>query len=348
MTTGIVRDNRYLEHATDAGIPEHPRRLAAIHAMLDEPDMKDGFGTIPATPADTNDIFMVHTEEHVNRVAATRGKDYVLLTQDTHASAGSYDAALLAVGGLFGAIEAVVRGECANAFALVRPPGHHAETSRAMGYCLFNNIALAAMHAKRELGLERILIVDWDVHHGNGTQHIFEQDRSVLFFSIHQYPLFPGTGIFTETGRGEGEGFTVNIPIPRGYGDGDYVAIFERLLRPVALEFEPQLILVSAGFDTHKADPLGGMRMTESGFAGLTRSLMSIAGDCCDGRLALSLEGGYNVDALANSVRAVLNELSGKTSADVSRLSESADKKKMAYVLKRSLPVHGRFWKIDT
>jgi len=245
------------------------------------------------------------------------------------------------------AVSRVVEGRLDAAFALTRPPGHHAEKSRAMGYCLFNNVALAAMFARRRLGVARVLIVDWDLHHGNGTQHLFENDDSVMYFSIHQRRIFPGTGLFTETGRGRGEGYTVNVPLPGGYGDAEYAALFEKLLKPVATAFAPHLILVSAGFDTPQDDPLGGggMVMTAGGYAVLARSLMDVAQACCGGRLVFTLEGGYNPAALAESIRAVLLELADLTRHDPQRTMAGASAKRIAYAERRVTHVHGRLWK---
>lgn len=345
LSTGIVKDRRYLNHLTPDDHPETPRRLEVIYAMLEEADMRERFVEIPPRPARRDDILMVHTAAHFDKLAATAGQDAAALTPDTLTSAQSFDTALLAAGGLLEAVKIVTAGELRNAFALIRPPGHHAEKSRAMGYCLFNNVAVAAQHARKILGLQRVMIVDWDVHHGNGTGHFFERDASVLFFSIHQYPHFPGTGYFTEAGIGPGEGYNVNVPIPKGYGDAEYVAVFERLLRPLALEFQPELILVSAGFDIHPSDSMGRMDVTYQGFAGLTRSLMEMADACCRGRLVLSLEGGYSLETVADSVKFVLNEMSDATRCDPARMAARADGKKLAYVLKRSGHVHRHRWK---
>ena len=343
--TGIVKDERFLRHHTGRRHPESRSRLEAVYRKLDASDLIHSLVTIPPRPARSDELLWLHTPEYLNQVAATAGKDQSSLTSDTHTSADSYETACLAVGGLFEAIERVVKGDLVNAFALVRPPGHHAERGRAMGFCLFNNVALGAVYARRQLGLEKVLIVDWDVHHGNGTQHFFDDDPAVLFFSIHQQRHFPGTGSFTETGRGAGEGYTINVPLPRGWGDGELVALFEELLRPVAVAFQPELILVSAGFDTHIKDPMGGMYLTSSGFAGLTRSLMELAGECCQGRLVLCLEGGYHNKSLANSILAVLRELSNETISNVAALAAQADPRKLNHVLRRCKPVHRQFWK---
>ena len=344
LPTGIVRDDRFLNHLTGDGHPEHPGRLAAVHDMLDTPEVRPLWEKIHFREASCDELLMLHAPEYLQQIAATQGQPQTALTMDTVTSEGSYLAARLAVGGYVEAIRQVLEGRIPNAIALVRPPGHHAERSRALGYCLFNNVALGAAYARHYLGVERVLIVDWDVHHGNGTQHLFEQDNTVLFFSIHQYPHFPKTGFFTEAGIGPGEGYTINVPLPKGYGDGDYVSIFEKLLRPVARDFAPDLIMVSAGFDIHPDDPLGGMGVTPRGFAGMTRSLLELAGEICEGRIVFVLEGGYNPQALAESVRAVLRETSGHSRTDIAGMVAQADAKKVNYALKRSIGVHANFW----
>ena len=343
--TGIVSDLRFMGHRTADGHPESHLRLQAIYKALDLNPVIGRIIQITPRAADQREIELVHAPEYVARVAATESHEHTPLSGDTHASSGSFQAAALAVGGLFEAVEQVVSGRLQNAFALVRPPGHHAEKSRALGFCLFNNIALAAEYARRQLGLKRVLIFDWDVHHGNGTQHIFENDPEILFFSIHQYPHFPGTGFFTEAGRGAGEGYTINIPLTKGYGDGEYIVLVEHLLRPVALEFNPELILVSAGFDIHRSDPLGGMRLSERGFAALTRSIMDIAQACCNGKVVMSLEGGYNLKTIGRCVTATVAELAGHTVTDYRAMAAGANPKKLAYALKRCVKVQQRFWR---
>jgi acetoin utilization deacetylase AcuC-like enzyme len=281
----------------------------------------------------------------VERLESTAGVEYTYLDPDTQTCAASYEAAVLAAGGLCQAISMVVSGELDNAFALVRPPGHHAERSQARGFCLFNNIAVGARHAQEHLGLKKILIADWDLHHGNGTQHTFDSDPSVLYFSTHQYPYYPGTGAFDEAGRGEGKGFTVNVPLTIGYGDGEYLGIYEKILKPIALEFKPDMILVSAGFDIYIGDPLGGMNVTPKGFAGLTRTLMDMAEECCGGRLVLTLEGGYDINGERDSVKEVLKELAGVSRTAVAALLASGEEAAVNYVLDRARQTHHRHWK---
>lgn len=227
----------------------------------------------------------------------------------------------------------------------VRPPGHHAEKSRAMGFCLFNNVAVAAKYAQEHLNLGRIAIIDWDLHHGNGTQHSFENNPSILYISTHQFPHYPGTGAAGEVGTGTGEGFTVNVPLSMGYGDGEFVTIFETLLKPIVHEFSPDMILVSAGFDTYSDDPLGGMNVSPKGYAGLTRSIMDMADSCCNGKMVLTLEGGYNIQGQKDSVKEVLKELSGISKTDIIEIMETADKNKVDYAIKPVQDIQSHYWK---
>jgi acetoin utilization deacetylase AcuC-like enzyme len=228
---------------------------------------------------------------------------------DTAICPASFEAALYAAGAGAALSSAVLEGKARNGLALVRPPGHHAERSVAMGFCLFNNVAITAKHLLARPDIERVLIVDWDVHHGNGTQNSFERDPSVFYFSIHQWPHYPGTGAAAERGRGPGEGTTLNVPAPAGWGDDEYLRAFREVLAPAALDFDPQFVLVSAGFDAHRADPLAEMRVTEEGYRGMTRLVMEIADECCDGRVVSLLEGGYDPQALPRSVAAHLETL---------------------------------------
>ncbi len=344
LKTGIIKGDIFLRHIPGEGCPDTPKRLNDLYSMLNDPDMQGLFIDVPPKKAQEKEILLFHTHEYFEKIAETRGKALIALTADTHASEDSFDAALYATGGFLNAISLVAANKLDNAFALIRPPGHHAEKSRAMGYCLFNHIAIGAIFAQKILKLSRILIIDWDLHHGNGTQHAFERDSNVLFFSVHQAGLFPGTGSFTETGSGPGEGYTINLPIPKGYGDSEYTSIFESLLVPVAEQFAPELILVSAGFDTHRDDPMGGMLMTAQGFAGMAASIKKIADKACSGKIVMSLEGGYNCDALSESTKAVLKEMADVTCCDVGAMAAKADKKKMAYVVRRCMDVHKKFF----
>jgi acetoin utilization deacetylase AcuC-like enzyme len=343
--TGIVHHPRYTDHCAAPDHPECPERLAVLYAMLQEPGIRGYFKYITPQNAEKEDLHRVHSQKYVCRLEASEGTVCTYLDPDTQASPHSHEAALLAAGGLCRAIEQVHAGELDNAFALVRPPGHHAERSKAKGFCLYNNVAVGVRYAQAHLGLGRILVADWDLHFGNGTQHCFEDDPSVLYFSTHQVFTFPGGGKFREIGKGGGKGFSVNIPLLPGCGDGEYVTLFEKILKPVALEFGPELILVSAGFDPHFKDPFGGMRVTPEGFAGLTRSILDIAERCCGGKVVMTLEGGYDLEGLRDSVRAVLRELAGLQQTDTAAIMAAADPAKLKYVLWRIRRVLGGYWK---
>src|SRR3990172_9328668 len=320
-TTGIVQDVKYMEHGAGFDHPESPERLRAIYKMLELPPMAGKFTNIPPRPATIGELALIPRSSYIDSVAATAGIPYTPLDPDTATTAESFTAARLAAGGLLNAIDGVVAGDVDNAFALVRPPGHHAEANAAMGFCLFNNVAIGAMHAVNRHALERILIVDWDLHHGNGTQHSFYEDNRVLYFSTHQYPYYPGTGAVDENGRGAGLGYTINVPLRQGIGNKGYVNIFRKILQPVALKFKPEIILVSAGFDVYAQDPLGGMEVTPEGFACLTRILMDIADACCNGRLVMSLEGGYHIQGQAEAVKMVLQEMLDERHSDADKLT---------------------------
>jgi acetoin utilization deacetylase AcuC-like enzyme len=298
----------YLEHDTGHH-PEQPGRLRAILNALAAYGLPESKLLTP-DPVDPNLLAKVHDPRYIAAVerAARTGGGYWDL--DTYISPASYDAAILAAGASTAAVDSAMSGAKVP-FALVRPPGHHALHASAMGFCLFNNIAVAAQHAIERHGLERVLIVDWDVHHGNGTQDYFYDRADVLFLSAHQYPFYPGTGALSDTGSDRGRGYTVNIPLPAGVRDEGYMCVFNEIVVPVAQRYRPQLILISAGYDAHVADPLGGMAVTTAGFSEMARTLRTLAHqlDECEGRLAAILEGGYNVQALAASVIATIAAL---------------------------------------
>ncbi len=312
-TTGIVRHQRYLDHIAGPGHVESPDRLKVIYDRLDQKDLKESFVHITPRLADREELAWNHSGEYIQRIASTAGVAHRQLDPDTGTNEYSYEAARLASGGVFAAIDAIMAGDVNNAFALVRPPGHHAEKDHAMGFCLFNNVALGAHYARRVLGLERVMIVDWDLHHGNGTQHSFYSDPSVLYLSTHQYPYYPGSGGLEQVGSGGGRGYTVNIPLEPGAGDMDFAAIYNRIVDPVGRAFNPDFILVSAGFDIYERDPLGGMEVTVNGFAYLARVLIRIAQSCCGGRILFCLEGGYNLYGLRDGVVGVLMEMKGES-----------------------------------
>ena len=313
MSTRLLTDPAWLEHNAGPMHPESPGRLRAIHDALSRAPIR---GTEQGAPrrATREELLRVHEPAHVDQVLALDGKS-AQLDGDTAMSPGSTTAALLAAGAAAQLALDLVRGQVENGFALERPPGHHAEQAHAMGFCLFNNVAVAAS-AALNAGLSRVLIVDWDVHHGNGTQNTFWRRRDVLFCSSHQFPFYPGSGRATETGEGEGRGYTINVPLPGGRSDADYGAVFHDVFLPAAQKFRPELIIVSAGFDPHRADPLGGMNVTERGFAAMCSALKELAGEVCGGKLMLVLEGGYDLDGLSQSVHACAEVLAGARRED--------------------------------
>ncbi len=311
---GLIYDPIYLEHDTRDHV-ENAQRLVVTTAYIQEA-FKGKLYNLSPRPATLEEISAVHAREYILHLREQINKGGGWLDPDTVTSPRSYDAAIYAAGGAITAVDAVLNRQVDCAFALVRPPGHHATCWQAMGFCLFNNIAIAAKYALANFDIKRILIVDFDVHHGNGTQDTFYADPHVLYFSTHQYPLFPGTGTIDQTGTKQGEGFTVNVPLLAGWGDEEYQAVFEDILAPIARRFEPQLIMVSAGYDAHWADPLAQMQVSVSGFARLVEILKTLADMFCQGRLVLVLEGGYHLEALSLSVGATLAVLSGNKNFD--------------------------------
>ena len=308
--TGFIYDEVYLEHLTSPGHPETPERLTAIVDGLKTSGLHGSLVHLTPKAASLERLHSIHTPAYVTRVwtSCQEGRSH-LDSLDVPISARSYEAAVVAAGGVLTAVDSVVRGQVRNAFCAVRPPGHHATSDRAMGFCIFNNLAIGAKYVQQEYNLRKVLIVDWDVHHGNGTQEAFYEDPNVLYFSIHQQPLFPGTGSAGEKGRGTGLGLTINVPLRPGAGDGECLKAFDRQLRPAALSFGPDFVFISAGFDSHDGDTLGSMKVTTKGFAKMTDIVKDIAETCCDGRLVSVLEGGYQLDDLAASVEAHLRVL---------------------------------------
>ncbi len=305
--TAVVEDLRYRDHRGPPGHPEHPERLAAVQAALDA--RSEPLERLSPRPATVEEVMRVHSREHLERVRQAVSQAPSQLDPDTYVSPQSLDVALLAAGGSIELARRVARGEARSGLAAVRPPGHHAEATHAMGFCLFNNVAIAARSLQHEEGLERVLIFDWDVHHGNGTQHSFEDDPTVFYASTHQFPYYPGTGDANEAGSGRGSGATLNIPMPAGCGDAEYTGALQRLLVPAALAFRPEMVLVSCGFDAHRDDPLAAMEVSGEGFRTMARIVRALAEDLCGGRVVFVLEGGYAASGLREGTEAVLDAL---------------------------------------
>ena len=306
-----------LEHDTGFGHPERADRIRAIEAELESRDWL-GWEPVEAPQATEEQLLRVHPREYLERVreftAAGRAFD-----MDTPTSAGSFDAALRAAGGACALVEALISGGERTGFSALRPPGHHAEWSTAMGFCLFANVAVACRHALDELGAERVLVVDWDVHHGNGTNTIFHGSREVLFVSIHQFPFWPGTGPLEDVGEGDGEGYSINLPVPAGTGEAAFLSLVEHVVAPAARQYGPDLILISAGYDAHRDDPLGGLSLETSSYGGLSARMRAL-GDEVGAPVGAVLEGGYDLRALATSVAETMSALAnGATPAGVAR-----------------------------
>jgi len=311
--TGLLWDEVYLRHlAGDTGHPERPERLTAIRTGLEQAGLLSALTRVAVRRVTDDELALAHDRRYIEltrrELSNVSGlKD--LSTGDTLVSHDSFDTARAAAGGVLNAADAVVAGRLRNAFCAVRPPGHHATQNRGMGFCIYNNVAVAARYLQRVHGVARVLIVDWDYHHGNGTQDIFYEDDSVFYFSTHHYGAYPGSGSASETGRGRGAGTTLNVPLPPGAGDADILRAFEDRLVPAARAFKPNFVLISAGFDGMRRDVLGRFDVTPQGFAAITRVVVDIASQLCEGRLVSVLEGGYRLDGLADSVTAHVTAL---------------------------------------
>ncbi len=297
----------------------------------------------PPRAATHAELLRVHSQRHLSTIDGTAGRA-ASLDPDTYTSPESRDVALLAAGAAIGGVEAIVQSRATRVLALVRPPGHHAERDRPMGFCLYNNVAAAAAHALT-LGMERIVIMDYDVHHGNGTQWIFYEDPRVLYVSTHQYPFYPGTGAANDVGRGNGAGYTLNVPLEAGSTDGDYEEVFKALVIPVIDQFRPELLLVSAGFDAHERDPLARMRVSTPGYARLTKSLCEAADRHCHGRVVAITEGGYDLPALKSCLESAIAVLDGATMPAPAEPPRAAtERSRLAIAQVRA--AHDKFWKL--
>ncbi len=314
-TVAFVYHPDYLLHAPPFEHPESPERLVAVIEHLAARGLLGKMVAVTPDYADEADIALVHDPEYLRKIeTGCRRGDLTLDAEDTYLNRHSYTIALLSAGGAIAGVKAVITGKARRAFCAIRPPGHHADSGTGMGFCLLNNIAVAARYLQARHGVSRIFIVDWDVHHGNGTQRIFLEDPSVYFFSIHEHPsfLYPGTGRRWETGKGAGEGTTLNAPMAPGAGDAEYRMAFEQMLRPAIEAFRPEILLVSAGFDAHRDDPLADMQLTDEGFRFMTRFVADMADRHCGGKVVSVLEGGYDLSTITTSVEAHVRELLGE------------------------------------
>ena len=305
----IVTNNLFLAHRNPPGHPECTERLTGILEELESSGLMEKTLPIDTRRATEEEIILVHSRPYFDMIKNTSGVEFSQLNEDTSACEVSFDAALAGSGGLICSVDSILSDKIDTAFVLARPPGHHAEHDKPMGFCLFNHVAVTAAHLLANHGLRKVLIVDWDVHHGNGTQHIFYDSNKVLYFSVHQFPFYPGTGSLKELGYRDGLGYTVNVPCPSMLGDDDYLRIFKQILEPVAEQYAPEFILISAGFDSYHVDPLGGMLVTQEGFSKLTRFVMRLAEKHCRGNIAFLLEGGYNTAEMGPIILSVVEEI---------------------------------------
>jgi acetoin utilization deacetylase AcuC-like enzyme len=339
----IFTSDRFADHLTPPGHPERVQRAEVMQVVASQFRQRGGTVVEPR-PVTEQELHRIHEADYVTLIRETAGRA-VALDADTFTSPDTYEVARLAAGAAVSAVDHVLdAGRGARAMAMVRPPGHHAERSRAMGFCFFNNIAVAAAHA-RARGLARVAVVDHDVHHGNGTQWSFYQDPTVLFISSHQYPYYPGTGAAGDIGAGAGLGFTMNLPLEAGATDADYDLVYSKAAVPVLRQFRPELVLISAGFDAHADDPLGGMRVTAGEFGRLTALVADAADECCDGRVVAVTEGGYDLKALAASLLAAIAALDGSTPLDALRAPEGPTPRAQAS-LEAVRPHVSRYWTI--
>ena len=336
----VVIDQGYLKHLPGESHPERPERIQALLNLAGALD-KQMFELASPRAATRADVEYTHGADHVRLVESTSKHNRYALDGDTITCRDSFGVALLAVGGFLTLLDAIASKQSSNGFALVRPPGHHALRDHAMGFCLFNTMAIGAEYLKRVYGAKKILIMDWDVHHGNGTQAAFYDDPTVLFISTHQFPFYPGSGAVNETGVGAGEGLTLNVPLPAGCTDVEYLQVFQDIVVPAAEKFQPDWILVSAGFDPHRRDPLGGMNVTEEGFGAMARLLLVLANRFADGRIAFLLEGGYDLAGLRDSVAAVLAAMQAQVPPPAGHLPLAESR--IEPVIRRILQVHEKY-----
>jgi len=343
----IVKDERYARHLDGVFHLENPKRIKAIHTMLQDTSLAGRWSEVIPRLASPEELAWVHTPDYIEQVVQTAGKPLFAFDMDTQTTEKSYETARLAVGGVFCLIDAICNGEATRSFAFIRPPGHHAEPDRAMGFCLFNNTALGAMYLKHQWDAKRVMIVDIDAHHGNGTQTAFYDSSDVLYFSLHQFPCYPGTGNLGEVGKRKGEGFTLNVPLAKGHGDRDFARIIYFLLNPIAREYQPDMILVTCGFDLYQHDRLAGMHGTPTGYALLTHLLIEIAETVCSGRIVFIMEGGYSIKGIQECGLRVMQELCDVQTLNGKKLEKIKESNPSRFsVLKKVMEVQRKYWKV--
>ena len=343
----IVKDERFKQHLEHIPHLENAGRVSAILSVLQDPSLDGKWVEVKPRLASTEELGLLHTPEYIERVAQTAGKALVSFDLDTQTTEKSYEVARLAVGGVFNMLDAIWSGKARRGFACIRPPGHHAGPDKAMGFCLFNNIALGASYLNKQYSVKKVMIVDIDVHHGNGTQAAFYDTDKVLYVSLHQFPAYTGTGNFGEVGQGRGEGFTVNIPLAKGHGDRDFAGIIYSLLNPLAQDYHPDIILVSCGFDLYMYDRLGGMKVTPEGYALMTFLLLEIAERVCNGRIAFIMEGGYSLKGIRECGLRVMQELCGVPTVTRKRLDKiTGNSAKKLSAVKKVIEIQKKYWKI--
>ena len=343
----VINDERFTQHLEQVPHLENAKRIRASHSLLQDPSLEGRWTEVEPRMASREELALVHTPDYIDRVARSAGKQYTSFDMDTQATARSYEVAKLGVGGVFTLLDEICSNNARRGFAYIRPPGHHAEPDKAMGFCLFNNVALGARYLREHHQIRKIMIFDLDVHHGNGTQAAFYETEDVLFVSAHQFPFYPGTGNFGEVGEGGGEGFTVNVPLRKGHGDRDFAQITYLLLNALAEEYHPEMVLISCGFDLYIHDRLGEMRVTPEGYALMTFFLLDMAERVCDGRIAFIMEGGYSLKGIRECGLRVMQELCDVrtlTKRDVEKITGAAPTRLSA--LKKVIQVQKEYWKI--
>ena len=343
----IIRDDRFLQHLEKVPHLENPKRVRVIQEVLADPSLGGRWRDVSPRMATAEELGWVHTAEHIERVAGSADRPLTSFDLDTQATARSYDVARLAVGGVFSLLDEIWTGRAKRGFAFIRPPGHHAEPNKAMGFCLFNNVALGARYLRERYSVRKVMIVDIDVHHGNGTQAAFYGTDEVLFLSIHQFPGYPGTGNYGEVGEGKGEGYTVNIPLSKGHGDRDFARIVYFFVNPLAQQFQPEILLISCGFDLYHRDRLGGMKVTPEGYGLITFFLTGIAEKVCNGRIAFVLEGGYSLRGIRDCGLAVLQSLCGVPlvrGKEIDKVIGEAGGAQKISSLRKVIDVHRKHW----